>query len=96
MANASTKAIAKVTPAKTKSYVSSTKAYLEAIGGTSNTFNANDKVWVFGAGEWGSTKQDIQYDFDTYYKNKIDDAIYNGVTTFNVGTASGIDTLVAN
>lgn len=91
MAQASTKAIAKRTPSNRKNYKSSTGAYLEAIGGAATSFTANDSVWIFGAGTWASSEQDIQKDFDEYYKPTIDQAISAGVTTFNVGIASGID-----
>ena len=91
MAQASTKAIAKRTPSNRKNYKSSTGAYLEAIGGAATSFTANDSVWIFGAGTWASSEQDIQKDFDEYYKPTIDQAIAAGVTTFNVGIASGID-----
>jgi hypothetical protein len=96
MAQASTKAIAKPTTPKTTNYKSSTAAYLKAIGGSSSSFNSNDKVWVFGAGGWSSTIDNISKDFNEYYKPTIDKAISQGVTTFNVGTASGIDALVTD
>jgi predicted NAD-dependent protein-ADP-ribosyltransferase YbiA (DUF1768 family) len=94
MANASTKAIAKATTPKTSTYKSSTKAYLAAIGGASTEFTSSDSVWVFGAGAWSATAENIKEDFDNYYRPTIDKAIESGVTTFNIGTASGIDTLV--
>jgi predicted NAD-dependent protein-ADP-ribosyltransferase YbiA (DUF1768 family) len=93
MANASTKAIAKATTPKTSTYKSSTKAYLAAIGGASTEFTSSDSVWVFGAGAWSATAENIKEDFYNYYLPTIDKAIESGVTTFNVGTASGIDTL---
>jgi hypothetical protein len=93
MANASTKAIAKATTPKTSTYKSSTKAYLAAIGGASTEFTSSDSVWVFGAGAWSASTKNIEEDFYNYYLPTIDKAIESGVTTFNVGTASGIDTL---
>ena len=96
MANASTKAIAKATTPKTSTYKSSTKAYLAAIGGASTQFTNSDSVWVFGAGGWSATAENIKEDFENYYKPTIDKAIASGVTTFNVGKASGIDTLATD
>jgi len=96
MANASTKAIAKATTPKSPTYNSSTKAYLTALGGASTEFTSSDSVWVFGAGSWGASQENIQADFDNYYKPTIDTALASGVTTFNIGTASGIDTLATN
>jgi predicted NAD-dependent protein-ADP-ribosyltransferase YbiA (DUF1768 family) len=96
MANASTKAIAKATTPKTSTYKSSTKAYLAAIGGASTDFTSSDSVWVFGAGAWSATSENIKADFDNYYRPTIDKALASGVTTFNVGIASGIDTLATD
>jgi pyruvate/2-oxoglutarate dehydrogenase complex dihydrolipoamide acyltransferase (E2) component len=97
MAQESTKAIAKVTKAKSSKYNSSTASYLTALGesvtGINNEFTESDVVWVFGAGEWASSKEDIQKDFDEYYKAQIDAALEAGVSRFNIGKATGIDSL---
>jgi predicted NAD-dependent protein-ADP-ribosyltransferase YbiA (DUF1768 family) len=96
MANASTKAIAKATQPKDVTYRSSTKAYLEALGGASTDFTSSDAVWIFGAGAWSATAKNIKEDFDNYYVPMINRALESGVTTFNIGTASGIDTMATD
>lgn len=96
MANASTKAIAKATQPKDVTYRSSTKAYLEALGGASTDFTSSDSVWIFGAGAWSATAKNINEDFENYYIPMINKALESGVTTFNIGTASGIDTMATD
>ena len=65
-------------------------------------FSNKDSVWIFGSGifakahkgrpesEWIAA---VQETFNTYHKKLIDKAVKQGVTTFIVGAASGIDTL---
>jgi hypothetical protein len=101
MAGWSTKAIAfdvtKLAPKIIKpGYVSSTGAYLDAIGGSSTEFDQTDSVWIFGAGKWNFARKGqeaLDKLFEKRYKPMIDKAISQGVTTFNIGKASGIDSM---
>ena len=100
MANASTKAIAAPLKSKT-SYVSSSNAYVEVLKGKdvlNKDFNENDSVWVFGNLDnyGGITKENNESNFAKRYKPVIDEAVAAGVKVFNVGIASGIDTLTSN
>lgn len=64
-------------------------------------FNSKDSVWIFGSGifanaykgrqqsEWVAA---VQETFNTHHKKLIDKALREGVVTFIVGNASGIDT----
>ena len=104
MAQASTKAIGidvtEIVPQYIKpNYKSSTGAYLKAIGGSATEFTGDDKVWIFGAGSWNfSSRGDeiLNRLFKNRYKPIIDKAISSGVTVFNIGTASGIDSLATD
>lgn len=67
---------------------------------TKTSFASTDKVWVFGStiterAYLGKAKEDfvlsIQKTFDSYHKPLIDKAVAAGVSSFFIGTASGID-----
>jgi hypothetical protein len=69
---------------------------------TASQFAASDKVWIFGStiterAYLGRKKEDfvseVEKTFNSYHKPLIEKAIAAGVTTFNVGTASGIDAM---
>jgi len=100
MANESTKAIAAPLKSKT-SYKSSSNAYVDALRGkgvlNKVDFHASDKVWIFGNLDnyGGITKADNEANFKRNYVPLIEKARAQGVTVFNVGTATGIDTLTS-
>jgi ribosomal protein S17 len=67
---------------------------------TKTSFASTDKVWVFGStitkrAFQGKSKEEfiknVEKTFDSYHKPLIDKAIAAGVSSFFVGTASGID-----
>jgi hypothetical protein len=111
MAQSANKAIGKETEPLNSDYSSSSKAYAAAIQNDTNnpgalakgknySFDAEDKVWVFGStialnAYKGSSEEDfikkVQKTFDSYHKVFIDKAIADGVSSFFVGNASGID-----
>jgi ribA/ribD-fused uncharacterized protein len=99
MAISSTKAIAAPLTPKT-SYQSSSIAYVETLKGKgvlNRYFTASDVVWIFGNIDnyGGITAEDNKSNFEKKYVPLIDEALTAGVQTFNIGLASGIDTLAS-
>jgi len=89
----------------TEAYVNTIlENYPQRLAGTKGmSFKADDIVWIFGSGvfqnaytgvmskeQWTAK---VQETFDNYYKKQIDRAIEAGVISFNVGVATGIDTM---
>ena len=109
MANNSTKAIATPSESNPNYVPrSSTRNYIDVINQTNkkafdNKYKSTDSVWIFGAGLFKSAYEGltdlkgytdiVKADFKKHYIPKIDKAIDAGVSTFNVGTATGIDEL---
>ena len=111
MAQSASKAIGRETEPLNSDYSSSSKAYAAAIENDTNnagalakgknySFEAEDKVWVFGStitlnAYKGNSEEEfikkVQKTFDSYHKVFIDKAIADGVSSFFVGNASGID-----
>ena len=105
MASNSTKAIAKYIKGPNPAYNSSTNNYLRFVDGNPASFNAANIVWVFGAGVFpnqyaGISKEKwvelLNKEFNKFYIPKINEALAAGVKKFNVGTATGIDSLTVN
>jgi len=81
------------------------RSYPERLADTKTSFKAEDNVWVFGSGVFPnaykgidggkeSFESMINETFESYHKPMIDKAIKSNVSSFNVGIASGIDTIV--
>jgi hypothetical protein len=92
-------------PETKDTYVSATEAYQRGWGTAANPsdFTGMTAVMISGSGTWNPKQtggkinnEDINRHFQLFYKPLIDKAINQGVTTFNVGTAAGMDKMVSD
>lgn len=109
MANKATKAIGFATIANEKYkssaqlYISELeKSHPGSLSKKSTAFSKADTVWIFGSGIFPNAyrnttreayEQSVENTFNTQFIPVIDKAMNDGVSTFVVGTASGIDKL---
>jgi len=92
-------------PETKDTYVSATEAYQRGWGTAANPsdFTGITAVMISGSGTWNPKQtggkinnEDINRHFQLFYKPLIDKAINQGVTTFNVGNAAGMDKMVSD
>ena len=101
-----TKALNPLYISSSKAYAENLKAhYNKALVNSNTRFNKDDQVWIFGStitpnAYKGSDRSEyvdaINNTFEKHHKPLIDKALRSGVTTFNIGTASGIDQLATS
>jgi hypothetical protein len=105
MMNESDAFIGSKVPETKSSYASATEAYANGWGASANpqSFVGKTAVMISGSGTWNPaeaggkiTLEQIQRHFDNVYKPLIDKAIADGVTTFNIGNAAGMDKIVSD
>lgn len=96
--------IGSVVPETKSSYSSATELYKAGWGASANNdFTGMKTVMISGSGLWNPaekggkiTKSNVVDHFNNFYKPLIDKAISQGVTTFNLGVASGMDSVVSD
>ena len=92
-------------PETKDTYVSATEAYQRGWGTAANPsdFTGMTAVMISGSGTWNPKQtggkinnEDVNRHFELFYKPLINKAIQQGVTTFNIGNAAGMDKVVSD